>query len=305
MPGTVVVHTAGHELEVFAADRLLFVYRYAGEEPQIESPRPYFHPLCTLAGESVTDFRPADHAWHHGLSMTCAELSGENFWGGPTWVTGHGYAQLENNGRVDHEGWQEGSQLGGSREGTSPLEERLAWTTQAGERWLEERRRIAVDEIDAEGGHWTLGLGFELRNVSGRALELGSPTTAGRPDAGYGGLFWRGPASFLGGRILAGGALEGPEVMGKRSPWLAFTGRHDGSGRTSTLVFVDDPRNPRYPTTWFVRNEPYACASFAFMFHEPYPLAAGEELVLRYRLIVADGAWPRARIESAVAGHPA
>ena len=37
-------------------------------------------------------------------------------------------------------------------------------------------------------------------------------TTEGRPMAGYGSLVWRGPRSFLGGRILAGHGLEGPEL---------------------------------------------------------------------------------------------
>jgi hypothetical protein len=158
-----------------------------------------------------------------------------------------------------------------------------------------------VVEVDAASGHWTLRLGFLLWNASGRALDLGSPTTEGRPMAGYGGLFWRGPRSFLNGRILGGDDLEGPDAMGRRAPWLAFTGAHDGSDRSSTLVFVDHPENPRHPTKWFVRSDPYACVSCAFMFDEVYTLAPGEGLSLRYLLIVATGDWDRARIEDRVA----
>jgi hypothetical protein len=109
--------------------------------------------------------------------------------------------------------------------------------------------------------------------------------------AGYGGLFWRGPRSFLGGTILAGGGRSGPEVMGQAAPWLAYVGRHDGSGDYSTLLFLDGPQNPRYPVKWFVRNTPYACASFAFAFDEELTLPAGEQLTLAYRIVIADGAW--------------
>jgi hypothetical protein len=288
---TTTTHLLGRHVDVHHGDRLLFRYVYAPDTPQVESPRPYFHPLRTLAGDTVTIFRPHDHRWHHGLSMTSAHLSGENFWGGATYVEGRGYAQLPNNGTMRHEAW----------EGMGPLlVERLAWVTEAGERWLEEARTIEVAPVDGAGDHWTLRLRFDLRNVAGRPLEFGSPTTAGRPMAGYGGLFWRGPRSYLNGTILAANGLEGPGVMGERSPWLAFAGRHDESDHASTLVFVDHPENPRHPTKWFVRSDPYGCVSASFMFDEEYPLGAGEDLTLRYDVIVGTGEWSRERVEDAI-----
>jgi hypothetical protein len=293
---TSLTHTLGRHVELHAGDRLLFRYDYAPDIPAVEAPKPGFHPLGTLAGETVTLFRPHDHRWHQGLTMTSANLSGENFWGGPTFVDG-GYAQLDNVGRIEHEGWEAIDSTGA----LPRLTERLAWITRAGERWLDERRTIDVVEVSREAGRWTLGLGFDLRNVSGRVLQLGSPTTAGRPMAGYGGLFWRGPRSFLGGRILAAGGQEGPDIMGREAPWLAFGGRHDGRDAASTIVFVDHAENPRHPTRWFVRNDPYACVSCSFMFDEEYPLAPGEGLDLRYRVIVGDGAWEPEEIEEHVA----
>lgn len=116
--------------------------------------------------------------------------------------------------------------------------------------------------------------------------------------AGYGGLFWRGPRAFTGGTILAGNDLSGPEVMGKAAPWLAFTGRHDGTGDTSTMVFIDRPGNPRYPTKWFVRTAPFAGACFALAFDETLTLEPGEELALQYHIAIVDGAWSRERIEA-------
>ena len=285
-------HLLGRHVELCHRDRLLFRYVYTPDTPQVESPRPYFHPLRTLAGDAVTTFRPHDHRWHHGLSMTSAHLSGENFWGGATFVEGRGYTQLPNNGTMRHEGW----------DGLEPLlVERLAWVTEAGERWLHETRTFDVAPIEGDADHWTLRLRFDLRNVSGRTLEFGSPTTAGRPMAGYGGLFWRGPRSFLHGRILAADGREGEDLMGARSPWLAFLGRHDGTDHASTLVFLDHPENPRHPTKWFVRSDPYGCVSCAFMFDEVYPLAAGADLTLRYHVVVGTGEWTREHIEERTA----
>lgn len=285
-----LAHAEGRHIELTAEDVVLFRYVYRPETPALESPRPYFHPLRTLAGETVTIFRPHDHLWHHGLSMTSAHLSGQNFWGGPTYVRDRGYVQLPNNGRVEHVGWDS--------LGLDGIVERLRWVTAEGEAWLEERRQIGVS-VEPAGGWWALDLGLLLSNVSGRELSFGSPTTEGRPAAGYGGLFWRGPRSFLNGTILAAGGLEGQVAMGRRSPWLAFVGHHDETAAASTVIMIDGVDNPRHPTPWFVRSDPYACASAAFSFDEPYPLPPGEALALSYRVVFATGAWDREGIEEA------
>ena len=100
-------HTFDDALEYLYDGVPLFRYVYRPQTPQLESPKPYFHPLHTLAGNRVSLFRPTDHLWHHGLAMTFAELSGENFWGGRSYVRGQGYTQLANNGTQRHLAWTE------------------------------------------------------------------------------------------------------------------------------------------------------------------------------------------------------
>jgi hypothetical protein len=292
-----LIHT--HDaLELRYQDQLLFTYVYEPDNPPIESPKPYFHPLKTLAGNELSLFRPRDHPWHTGLSMTAANLSGENFWGGTTYTRESGYIQLENNGRIQHIDWQDIS-----CHEKLHCTEHLQWITFSGARWIDEERQIAVSEISPEAGYWSLDLSFRLVNVSQQPLVFGSPTTEGRPEAGYGGLFWRGPRSFLHGKILGAGGLEGPELMGKRSPWLAFSGWHDGNREQSTIVFLDQPENPRYPNKWFVRNDPYACVSYSYMFDEYYVLPPLQALKLAYRVLIGHGEWSRAQIEDYVAAH--
>ena len=160
--------------------------------------------------------------------------------------------------------------------------------TEAGETIFEERRTIAATVLDDDA--WLLAFETRMRNVSGRAIPLGSPTTRGRENAGYGGLFWRGPRSFTGGSILAPGVAGGDELRGIRSPWMGFTGRHDGSGGASTIVMVDDPGNVQHPTQWFARSEEFACLCPAPFFSEEHEVAPGDTLVLRYGVVIADGA---------------
>ncbi len=298
--GTGLIHALDSYIEFQHEGLPLFRYVYEPGIASEESPKPYFHPLRTLAGNEVTLFRPHDHPWHTGLSMTSAHLSGQNFWGGPTYVRGRGYVGLDNHGRIEHVGWRDVRHGAG----LPRIEEDLRWVARDGNVWINEDRQIAVEEIDPEGGYWSLALRFHLRNVGGMPLAFGSPTTEGRPRAGYGGLFWRGPRSFSNGTILAAGGLEGAGVMGEAAPWLAYIGTHDGTGEKSTLLFVDHPSNPRYPNKWFVREEPYACASFAFMFDEEYTLEPGDVLALRYRVVLADGEWSLAGIEKYLSPAP-
>lgn len=299
-----LTHHPGDAVELAYNGRPLFRYVYAPDTAPHESPKPYLHPLRTLAGHLVTDFRPHDHPWHTGLCMTLVSVSGENFWGGPTYVHGSGYVQRENNGRQAHDAWLRlACEANGDGE-RAVLAECLQWVSQAGETLLLEEREIAVPEVNAAAGYYRLDFTTRLTNATGRTLHFGSPTTEGRPLAGYGSLFWRGPQAFLHGEVLAAGGAGGPEMMGQRSPWLAYIGRHDGNDGNdgndarSTLVFLDHPANPRYPTQWYVRTDPFAAVSFAFVFDTEYPLPPGEDVTLRYRVVIADGAWSRPQIEA-------
>jgi hypothetical protein len=256
----------------------LFRYVYRPDDPPLDAPRPYLHPVRTLAGELVTDYRPEDHPWHKGISWSLPNVGTENFWGGPTYRRGDGYIQLDNNGRMRHDGF---GPLG-SRDGRARLDERLTWVTAAGQTLFTERRGLTAT-VRPDGAAWTLGFTTAMRNVSGRAVAIGSPTTEGRENAGYGGLFWRGPAAFAGGRVLTADGAGGDEVMGWRGPWLAF------ATPAATLIFRDSPANPGFPGQWFVRSSPYACVCPAPFFAAAVPVPAAAELTLRYEVVVAAG----------------
>lgn len=294
-----LIHTFDDRVDLYHDEQLLFSYVYQPQTVQLEAPRPYFHPLCTLAGDTVTNFRPNDHRWHHGLSMTFAYLSGQNFWGGVTYVRDHGYQQLNNNGRQQHITWGEMT----TADNGVILAERLTWLTEDGEEWIDEVREIRVPEVNTEKGYWMLDISMKLRNIRSESLLFGSPTTEGRHMAGYGGLSWRGARDLHNGQLmLAGGetATDDDTLMGQSAQWIAYTGVHDGVDRASTVVFVDKPSNPRYPNRWFSRTQGYAGVSFAFMFDEYYELPAGDELALAYRVIIANGAWSHADVEAAI-----
>jgi methane monooxygenase PmoA-like len=274
----------GRLVRAMYGDTELFRYVYTPWDPQLESPRPYFHPLRTLGGDVVSLYRPHDHVWHKGIAWSQPNVGPANFWGGTTYRRGEGYRQHANNGRMRHDRFRRAAVVNG----TVHLDEELSWVTQQGQVWFAERRRIGALAWPQERA-WMLSFETAMRNVSGSPVTLGSPTTEGRDNAGYGGLFWRGPRSFSGGRVTTPDGTGGDEYMGWRGPWMAFTGQHDGHGGTSTLVFRDSPGNGVQPCQWFVRSTPFACLCPAPFFSEETVLGDGEELVLRYEVAVADG----------------
>ncbi|MFD4643483.1 PmoA family protein [Lentzea sp. NPDC058436] len=277
-------------LAVSAGGVELFRYVHRPSTPAFEGPKPFFHPVRSLAGDVVTAFRPHDHRWHKGVQMTATDVSGENFWGGVTYVRDQGYVVLPNVGTMRHEEFE----VDGTR-----IDERLSWFTEAGERWVGETRSFTVD---VEDDSWTLEFATTLTNLRSEPLVFGSPTTNGRELAGYTGFFWRGPRSFTDGTVMAADGGSGQEMMGEAARWLAFIGRHDEVDRSSTLLFVDHPDNKG--THWFVRSTPFAAVNPSFAFHETVELPAGEDLRLRYRLVIGNGEWTRDQLESYVEEHP-
>lgn len=276
--------------EIFHQGQRLCRYVYRPDVAATESPKPYFHPIKSLRGQTLTDFRPTDHTWHTGLSMTMANLSGLNFWGGPSYVHGQGYVQLPNNGQIQHTSWSRVEYQGHQ----TRLDEQLAWWTPDRSCWVEETRCIIAAIVDDTS--WYLDLRFQLLNVSGQTLEFGSPTTQGRPNAGYGGLFWRGPLAWANPRIrLADGSKY---ELGASAAWLAYSG--GAPDQRATLLFLDHPSNPRFPNQWFARDTEYIGVCFAFMFDTAYFLPPDESLILHYRVVIADGELPADACENLV-----
>jgi hypothetical protein len=282
--GLRVLHEHGLGLAVSYRGRSLLRYVYRPWDAQLESPRPYFHPLSTLGGDVVSLYRPHDHVWHKGLALSLPNVGPANFWGGVTYTRGHGYQQLPNDGAMVHKDFEEIS----ATDQAVRVAHRLDWITEQGETWFDELRRFDV-RVAPDEDHWVLTFETTVTNVSGHEIVIGSPTTEGRDNAGYGGLFWRGPRSFTGGKVYVPGRTGGDELMGVRAPWLGFGGCHDEHGRWSTVVFVDASDNGDRPTKWFVRSELFACVCPAPFFDTEVPVAPGGTVGLRYAVVIADG----------------
>ena len=226
--------------------------------------------------------------------MTASHLSGANLWGGGTYVRGlERYVELDNHGAIRHDAFDTAAD--------GRIVERLSWYSQHGEPWLTEERRITAAVLGEDV--WELTWRTALTGRRAEPLRFGSPTTHGRPLAGYSGLTWRGPRSFTGGQVMGPDGRGEQELMGRQARWLAFQGTHDEVDRVSTLVFTADRAESGPPTHWFVRSSPFPIVNPSWAFHSEFTLARDQTLIRRYRITVVAGAWDRDRIESHLGGR--
>jgi len=280
-------------------NRPLFEYVFEGPLPRDLAPRPYFHPVRSLAGVRLTDHRPGDHRWHLGLAYSWPVVDQWNLWGGPTYVRGRGYVDLDNHGEIRHVGWEHFARsqtVGGPRpDRLDGHHEHLEWLDGHGSRIALERRFIGGPEVDPGQAAWWLELETDVENTGPRDLRIGSPTTEGRPLAGYAGLAWRGPGELRHARVVFDDGHSSEEAMGHHSRWLGYV------GAGMTVAFFEHPANPGVPNRWFVRTEEYPLVASSPVFDTALHLAPLERLRLRHRLLFADEEWEAERLAEAYA----
>lgn len=261
---------------------LLMRYVYRPETAADESPRPYVHPVNTLAGELLTNFRPNDHRWHHGLNFTINCLADYNFWGGPSYRKADGYQFRADHGRQEHVVWLEKT--------PERLAHTLDWRVGAtGEKLLQETRTLSCAIVSPQA--WTLRWITALQNLSGRPLTLAQYHSAhGLAGSHYTGLQFRGARELLDehgdnaiGIFVDNGASGEKTVHGLSGQWMEWRGQKDVSQRRVTLRFASN----REPLHWFVRRH-NPLAALSFQYERDLVLERGATLELDHTLTFAD-----------------
>ncbi|MFG2929463.1 DUF6807 domain-containing protein [Streptomyces achromogenes] len=263
--------TAHDSLVLRAAGRPVGRYVTRPDLPARLAPRPYLHPVTTLAGTSVTEVSPADHAHHLGVGVAVPDVEGHNFWGGRTFVRDQGPTELDNHGVQRHTGFQLCDPDG--------FVEELRWAA-AGTELLRERRTVAATALTEAA--WALDFTFSLTNVTPGPLSLGSPATNGRPGAAYGGFFWRARKEPGPPEVFTADREGEAEVHGTRADWLAL------AGAGWTLAFAGATGQTRRDP-WFVRAAEYPGVGSSLAHTERLTIAPGETAVRRIVTVVADG----------------
>lgn len=237
-------------------------------------PRPYLHPVRTLAGTTVTDVLPEDHQWHLGVSVAMPDVAGANLWGGRTYVHGQGYVWLPDHGRIVHTGWHEQS--------PDAVAHDLWWQNMDRTTLLTERRAVRVEDI-GDGRSWRFTVDIRLTNPGETPVTLTNPALKGRGEgAFYGGFFWRLPPT-TDPRLLNGPLRTEEAINGSQLPELTVSGRTGGARYTLTFSgLTGDDR-------WFARMAEYPGIGVAFAAGRPLVINPGTTVDRTYHVVVSDG----------------
>ncbi|THV41660.1 oxidoreductase [Glycomyces buryatensis] len=252
-------------------------YVWSPELPASTAPRPFLHPVRTLAGLVVTDARPHSHTHQLGISIAAPDIAGLNFWGGRTFVAGHGPAWLDDHGAQEHQRW--------IRHTDAELAHTVGWVSSNQTTLLDEKRTITANMLGEAA--WVLGVHTELTNATERPLPIRSPAALGRPGAGYGGFFWRGPEVTGPVRLLSPVGADVPSIHGRTADWVAAAGA-DAKSREWTMLFTHaDETTAR--DRWFVRARDYLGVGSSLTWDRPLELAPGATIDRHLLAVVADG----------------
>lgn len=306
----VIENVRDHAVALSIGGTEILTYEYQPDTDARSCPRPFVHPLRTLAGDVVTNLRPADHPWHVGLSMTLTSVDGINFWGGQTYSAEEGkYIQLPNVGAQVHRDWisQE------SDETTCTLVESLDWVGPNGERLLHETRTLTATDVKPELEMWRLIWDSALTNVSGRQLRHESYSSGqGLQGSGYTGLFLRMSRGF---RRTPKNAFQGSlppewddyhdgtaaiaeeEINGHPGSRLAYQGVFDTSLRGGLLILEDLTREPGYDHHWFHRPQLPALA-FSTAFNSGMTIEPDQLVRFTHAIGLASGFWTKERMST-------
>lgn len=255
-----------------------------------DSPRPFAHPIASLAGRIVTESAPADHPHHLGLSMAVADVDGTSYWGGRTYVAGTGSTMLDNHG-LQRVTWSDAA--GGA------LRQEIEWIGHDGVAQLQEVRTTVVGatlvpEPASPGATATTALRISVSSAVDCAVgevSIGSPATNGREGAAYGGWFWRMPAGTTRAVLSADGPGE-TIAHGSTAAWIAFVLETDAVPDTApvTLLFRQPARPAGTTFPWFVRSAEYPGIGVSLASTTRTIIRPGTPLITGLDVIVVDAA---------------
>jgi hypothetical protein len=236
--------------------------------------RHYLHPLHGPGGGPVlTQDRPTDHPWQHGVFTALHAVNGLDFW------TEHRTPAPER-GTIRFERL---SDLTGDA-GAVGWRSQAAWLGPQGERQLTETLAYTVRRGTPD--QYTVDLLWTLRAAR--------DVTIGRYD--YGGLAVR-PITHPDREHLNANGQTGRDTSEQRAAWCDVTAPFDGSrawtaedklaGAWYGVTLFDHPQNPTYPTPW--RVDGHGLVNPSPSLAGDWSIAEGEEASFVYRLVVHAG----------------
>ena len=270
--------------------------------------KPFLYPILASNGKTITrgfplnpqPNDPVDHPHHIGLWMNYESVNGLDFWN-------NSYAIAAD--KKSHYGWVRTTKIGSIKSGAKgQLSYEADWHNQAKTVLLKETTRFEfsgtenqriIDRITTLTAQETVLFadikdGFLGLRV---AHELELPVLESKKYTDASGIVTVVKAtkdSSVTGNYLASNGKQGDAVWATRADWCMLYGKQ-GTDSTSILI-IDHPSNPGYPTYWHARN--YGLFAANPLGQKIFSngkealnlkLEKGQSVSFKYRIVIATG----------------
>ena len=252
--------------------------------------KPYLHPVALADGTILTELRPEDHPWHRGLWWSWKFINGVNYWeDDPNTFLAPGRNEIMDVSVKPHE------------DDIAEVIITISYHPQGKSEVMTEKRTLRMSAPDARGIYyidWKSEFTAKDKDLLlDRTPILGEP--CGVIWGGYAGLSVRLAKDTNNWQAAdSEGHTFSKEFNNAKARWLDYTIHTWPAATEAGVAILDHPSNPRHPTPWYViLGDPMRYFSPAFIYNQPYMLASGKLLKLRYRILVHPGPTDRKWLE--------
>lgn len=241
---------------------------------------PFFFPVNGPSNATVTSMRNANYPHHSSLFFGCDRVNGGNYW--QEKLTDGQIISL----RADI------IETGGAK---AVIENECIWRRPGADAPIKDKRKITVTNPSKD--KFIIDFDVTMEMLMDVTIEKTNHSLfSGRMDPDL--------AVINGGTMInAEGETTEKGTFGKRSAWIDFYGTRQG--KTEGMAIIQHPSNQWFPAPWFTRD---------YGFFSPTPmywpaddkatvLKKGEQIKLRYRVIVHSGNHMEAGIAAEFANY--
>jgi hypothetical protein len=257
--------------------------------------KPFFDPLTTSSGVSLTNMGPHEHPWHYGLWFSWKFINGANYW-----------EEDRKNGRSEGSTQWSPPRIETHEDGSAVIQFQATYTHPSGRLDMTEKRKLEISAPAADGSYSIHWHSHFMAGKSGAVLErtplLGEPN--GKVNGGYGGL---GVSLALAPVAMSVLTTDGPIIRYDSdrarpfAPAIAANFTLEGKNLGS-IAILSDRANIGENAPWYVVNAEtgtrFICA--AILAPHVRSLPAGGEWKLHYRILVQPQPWEPGALRAAV-----
>lgn len=257
----VTAEKVGDKIE-FRIDGNLFTSYILSESEKF----PFFFPVNGPSNACVTSMRNANYPHHSSLFFGCDRVNGGNYWQ-ETLKDGQIISL-----RADI------LETGGEK---AVVENECIWRRPGADAPIKDKRKITVSSPSKN--KYFIDFDVTMEMLMDVTIEKTNHSLfSGRMDPDL--------AVVNGGTMInAEGETGEKDTFGKRSAWMDYYGKR--MGKSEGMAILQHPSNEWFPAPWFTRD--YGFFSPTPMYwpenNESITLKKGEQIKLRYRVIVHSG----------------